>query len=147
MTDYYLSHAGKKGMKWGYTKGSPNGNRTALTPEELAKLARQTGENAASGIGTVAANTKFRYSGRLTSSREIRSSTSGRFSNTLSIGKVDLSINRGKSWLSNNANKAKSAARQTVNKGRDYVNNVMFPTKRTVVNYGTGKTTTYTVKK
>lgn len=25
----YLSHAGKKGMKWGYNDGEPNGKRTA----------------------------------------------------------------------------------------------------------------------
>lgn len=29
--EHYLSHAGKKGMKWGYTDGSPNGKRTATT--------------------------------------------------------------------------------------------------------------------
>lgn len=147
MTDYYLSHAGKKGMKWGYTKGSPNGNRMALTPEELARLAEQTGQDAASGVGAVVSNTNFRRGTGILSSRTTRSSTSGRFSNTITVGKSTLAINKGKNWLSSNANKAKSAAQQTVNRGRDYINNVMFPTKRTVVNYGTGKTTTYTVKK
>ena len=29
MSKAYLSHAGKKGMKWGYTNGSLNGKRTA----------------------------------------------------------------------------------------------------------------------
>lgn len=33
MNDYwdYIAHAGKKGMKWGYTDGKKNGNRTATT--------------------------------------------------------------------------------------------------------------------
>lgn len=37
-----LMHAGKKGMKWGYSDGAKNGNRTAQDEEELAgaKLAK-----------------------------------------------------------------------------------------------------------
>lgn len=31
----YLSHKGKKGMKWGYTDGEPNGKRTAGEDDEL----------------------------------------------------------------------------------------------------------------
>ena len=38
---YYLAHAGKKGMKWGYNDGKKNGKRTAegeLTDEEMIRI-------------------------------------------------------------------------------------------------------------
>ncbi len=41
MTQSYLSHAGKKGMKWGYNDGRRNGKKTAEDPKEQARLDAQ----------------------------------------------------------------------------------------------------------
>lgn len=41
MRSNYLSHAGKRGMRWGYTNGAPNGKRTAeeqLLEEQRAEI-------------------------------------------------------------------------------------------------------------
>lgn len=109
----HLSHAGKKGMKWGYNDGEPNGKRTALAWDEYeyeGEIYKKT-EGNTMGDRTMYYDKDGNPHYNKYNKNKVGSSTSKIYTHKKnskgktkyiyehSIGKADQAINKGRRWF------------------------------------------------
>lgn len=128
VAEQFLAHAGKKGMKWGFTFGKPNGKRTA---EEMREATI-----AAFGWGSPQVKTYSQNGQRYTEEHLYETVMSkGLFSGTdrTRTEEHNLSIGKGSTYVTYTHYRDIGIVERTINKAKKFISK-LFSKKKPKVN-------------